>query len=107
VRRRLEQNFAYLNPQDMDALALEDGECVEITSAHGTIDVPARSDASVRCGVVSVPHGWGDLLDTADGSALPGANTNKLTSATEHADPINAMPCLTGLPVRLRRCMQL
>ena len=102
VRRRLPHNPAYLHPEDMAALTLEEGRLIEITSAHGTICLPARVDASVRRGVVSVPHGWGDLLDAAGADAAPGANTNVLTSASEHCDPINAMPCLTGLPVRLR-----
>jgi anaerobic selenocysteine-containing dehydrogenase len=102
VRRRVPHNQAYLHPEDMTALTLEEGGRIEITSAHGTICLPARADATVRRGVVSVPHGWGDLLDAAGGEVAPGANTNVLTSASEHGDPINAMPCLTGLPVQLR-----
>jgi anaerobic selenocysteine-containing dehydrogenase len=101
VRRRMPHNPAYLHPEDMTALTLGDGGRIEITSAHGTICLPARADATVRRGVVSVPHGWGDLLDAAGADVAPGANTNVLTSANE-TDPINAMPCLTGLRVRLR-----
>jgi anaerobic selenocysteine-containing dehydrogenase len=102
VRRRLPHNLAYLHPQDMGALAIDEGGRVEITSAHGAICLAARADATVRRGVVSVPHGWGDLLDAAHAEVAPGANTNVLTSASEWREPINAMPCLTGLPVRLR-----
>jgi anaerobic selenocysteine-containing dehydrogenase len=102
VQRRIPHNPAYLHPQDMAELALTEGARIEITSAHGTICLPARSDAAVRRGVVSLPHGWGDLLEAAGADIAPGANTNVLTSASERCDPINAMPCLTGLPVRLR-----
>jgi anaerobic selenocysteine-containing dehydrogenase len=101
VQRRIPHNPAYLHPQDMAELALSEGARVEISSAQGTICLPARSDAAVRRGVVSVPHGWGDLLDATGADNAPGANTNVLTSASERCDPINAMPCLTGLSVRL------
>ena len=102
VRRRLPENPAYLHPDDLQSLALVDDGLVEITSAHGTICLPARADDGVRRGVVSVPHGWGDLLNAPGSDANPGANANRLTSAAECLDPINAMPWLTGLPVRLR-----
>ena len=102
LRRRLPQNPAFLHPADMAELALGDGDLVEITTAHGAIRLPTRADAAVRRGVVSVPHGWGDLLDASPSDAAPGGNTNLLTSGGEHCDPINAMPWLTGLPVRLQ-----
>ena len=75
---------------------------VEVASRHGAIRRPVRADADVRPGVVSIPHGWGDLLDAPAGACAPGANVNCLTHAAAGSDPINAMPCLTGLPVRLR-----
>lgn len=56
----------------------------------------------MRPGVVAIPHGWGDLLDVAAEGRAPGANVNRLTSAVDDCDPINAMPRLTGLPLRLR-----
>ncbi len=107
VRRRLPQNAAYLHPDDMTALAVAEGQDVDVASDLGSIRLPARTDAAVRRGVVSVPHGWGDLLDAsdADPTIAPGANTNILTSAVEHSDPINAMPCLTGLRVQVCAAM--
>jgi anaerobic selenocysteine-containing dehydrogenase len=102
VRRRLPGNAAYLNPADMVSLGVSEGDPVRIDSAHGSVTLPAKADPALRPQVVQVPHGWGDLLDSATDHAAPGANTNVLTSATHDVDPINAMPCLTGLPVRLR-----
>jgi anaerobic selenocysteine-containing dehydrogenase len=110
TRRRLPQNFAYLHPVDMRALGLAEGDEIELASEHGTIALPARADASVRRRVVAVPHGWGDLLAQSEMASpgpairdtLRGVNTNLLTSADLHCDPINAMPCLTGLPLRVR-----
>jgi anaerobic selenocysteine-containing dehydrogenase len=105
ISRRLPQNFAYMHPDDMGALELEEGDQVELATPHGAIELPARADDSVRRGVVSVPHGWGDLLhECAPNIAkhAPGTNTNELTSADSGCDPINAMPCLTGLPLSVR-----
>ena len=102
VRRRLPANVACLHPEDMRSLTLADGQSVEIRSAHGAIRLPARADATVRRQVVSVTHGWGDLLDDPDDSVFPsspGVNVNLLTSADVRLDPINAMPQLTGIPI--------
>jgi len=94
VRHRLRANPAFLHPDDMAAIGVVSGQSVEIASAHGAITLAAKPDDSVRPGVVSVPHGWGNLD--------AGANTNLLTSAEVKVDPINAMPCLTGLAVQVR-----
>jgi anaerobic selenocysteine-containing dehydrogenase len=102
VRRRVPVNAAYLHPEDLASLGLSEGESVRIESAHGSVTLPTKADPALRRQVVQVPHGWGDVLDGATDHAAPGVNTNVLTSATCDLDPINAMPCLTGLPVRLR-----
>jgi anaerobic selenocysteine-containing dehydrogenase len=101
-------NLAYVHPADLQELGLAEGQLVVVESKHGEIALPARSDASLRRRVVSIAHGWGDLLAlpaTDTYAPASGANTNRLTSASEHCEPINAMPCLTGLPVRLRAHM--
>ena len=94
-----------MHPADIAALQLVDGDAVELASAFGVVHLPVAADDSVRRGVVSVPHGWGDVLDAGAASRvapMPGANTNVLTSATVDAEPINAMPCLTGLRIEVR-----
>jgi len=99
LAHRFPENPAFLHPDDLSALGWQAGQRLAIRSAHGEIELPVKADDSLRRGVVSVPHGWGGLLDD---SRQPGANTNRLTSADVDLDPINAMPVLTGLPVRLR-----
>lgn len=103
VRRRLPRNVAYVHPETLSACGVDDGQLVEIRSPHGAIRVPVRVDADVRPGVVSIPHGWGDLLDAPASVRAAGANVNCLTHAADGSDPINAMPQLTGLPVRIAR----
>lgn len=105
IRRRVRINHAHAHPESLADAGLEDGAMAEIASPYGSIELPVRADADLRPGVVSIPHGWGDLID-GDASAVadraPGANVNRLTSAVEGSEPINAMPRLTGLPLRLR-----
>ena len=102
IRKRLPDNPAWVHPDDLAALGVLSGEAVEIRSAHGCIVARAEADETLRRGVVSITHGFGGL-GTRDDPNDGGVNVNRLTSATVDREPINAMPRLTALPVRLRR----
>ncbi|MGE0387992.1 MAG: molybdopterin-dependent oxidoreductase [Gammaproteobacteria bacterium] len=101
VRRRLPGNPAFVHPDDLAALGCADGERITIESAHGRIEALARADANVRSGTVAISHGWGGLPD----EDAPGdeACTNLLVSCEQDVEPVNAMPRMTGIPVRLSR----
>jgi anaerobic selenocysteine-containing dehydrogenase len=105
IRTRVPTNAAWLHPDDLTALALGDGDPAMLSSCHGRIDCIVRSDPSVRPGVVSITHGWGGLAGESGPEA--GVNVNALASALEQRDPINAMPLLSGFPVRIERVAQL
>ena len=82
------------------------GERIAIESAHGRIEAVAEADETMRPGVVSVTHGWGGLPGEAadgpgEGADTHGVNVNLLTTTRSGLDPINAMPCLTAIPVRI------
>jgi NADH-quinone oxidoreductase subunit G len=47
--------FVELNTADARANGITDGQTVRVTSAHGTIDAPARVTDALRAGVVFVP----------------------------------------------------
>ncbi len=100
IRRRLPSNPAYMNPDDMKAEGLRDGDGVLIESPHGAIRARAAADPTLRSGVVSVPHGFGGLPDDEDG-AERGVAVNLLLSL-EQREAINAMPRMSGVPVNLR-----
>nr|WP_269208060.1 molybdopterin dinucleotide binding domain-containing protein [Sphingobium sp. JAI105] len=97
---RVPANHAYLHPDDMAAIGVADGDAVLIRSAHGRIEAVAQGDDAVRPGVLSMAHGWGPLPSGGD---APGVNVNLLIDAVKGADPINAMPVMTGFPVRVER----
>ncbi|WP_369805628.1 hypothetical protein [Sphingobium sp. EM0848] len=60
-------------------------------SSHDVIEARAVADATLRTGVVSIAHGWGDGA---------GVNVNMPISLSG-TDPIDAMPVMTGFGVRI------
>jgi len=104
IGKRMPHNPLWMHPDDLAALGIEAGECVAIESAHGRIEAISEADATLRRGVVSISHGWGGLPgEPAASGDTRGVNVNRLTSTRSHLEPINAMPRLTALPVRVQR----
>ena len=103
IRERHPYNPAYLHPDDLRSLGLEDGTEVRIASPTGSIPAIVAADESVRPGVVSMTHGWGGMPGEPEDYRRNGASTNRLTSSEADLDPINAMPVLSALPVRVDR----
>ncbi|HTJ62540.1 MAG TPA: molybdopterin dinucleotide binding domain-containing protein, partial [Alphaproteobacteria bacterium] len=95
-------NCAYLNPADMAAKAITDGDWVELTSDNGKVRAIAEGDETLRRGVVSLTHGFGDLPDSTD-YLTEGVSTNLLISTERDLQTINAMPRMSGIPVNVAR----
>jgi anaerobic selenocysteine-containing dehydrogenase len=82
-----------LHPSDAATVGVREGEAVRVSSAAGSIVLPARimDPGKIPRGLVQVTHGW-------DGEG----NVNRLTF--DHiTDPISGFPQLTSIPVRLER----
>lgn len=107
IRKRVPHNPAWLHPADLAALGTAAGQCITIESAHGRIEAVAQADDSMRPGVIAITHGWGGLPGDGpdrDDPHASGVNVNRLTTTRSGLQPINAMPQLTALPVRLVPC---
>ncbi|AIT82137.1 molybdopterin-containing oxidoreductase family protein [Novosphingobium pentaromativorans] len=102
-RRRRSYNPAWLNPQDIVELGLEEGDRIWMTSDHGRIPAAVSGDPSVRPGVVQMSHGWGQLPDDPGDFENSGANTNLLISSERDMEPINSMARLSAIPVAICR----
>ncbi len=100
VRRRMTFNPAFVHPDELAAQGLTEGQCVAIVSPHGRIRAIVKADPALRRGVVSIPHGWGPMPDE-EPETYAGANPNQLLSTTIGLDPINAMPVMSAVPVRI------
>jgi anaerobic selenocysteine-containing dehydrogenase len=103
TRKRNPLNPAGLHPDDMQSLALTDGDEIEIASENGTVRAVARSDRSLRPGVITISHGWGGLPEDGTDIRAVGTNINPLISDSEHVDSVNAMPRMSAIPVNIRR----
>lgn len=99
IRKLMPFNPAYMNPDDMAALSIENGQWIRISSENGTIQAIAEADEAVRQGVVSMSHGFGDLPDGIDDKSGDGMCINQLTTTDRQRQTINAMPRMTGIPV--------
>jgi anaerobic selenocysteine-containing dehydrogenase len=97
-------NPAYLNPADMAAAGLADGDLVEISSEHGRIVGVARADDGLLAGVVSMAHAWGALPGDDDVVDHPeaGACTNLLVANDSDFEPLIGQCRQSAIPVNLR-----
>jgi anaerobic selenocysteine-containing dehydrogenase len=102
VQKRVPYNVAYLNPADLAAKEINDGDWVELTSDNATVRAIAEGDETLRPGVVSLTHGFGDLPDESD-YLTEGVSTNLLISTDRDLQTINAMPRMSGIPVNVER----
>jgi len=99
VRKRNKYNPAYLHGDDLADLEIDAGACVEIISPHGRTRVILERDDTMRRGVVSLSHGWGGTPGRED-VLIDGTCVNALIDTDVHFEDINAMPHMTGVPVR-------
>lgn len=101
-RTREPYNPAYFNPQDLAAIGIEAGGWIEIASDHGLVQAIAKADGNVGRGSISMTHCWGGLPEDGRPYTQVGANTNLLISTDRNVEPINAMPRMSAIPVKVR-----
>ncbi len=97
------EHLARVNPVDADRHGIEEGEPIRITSAHGTIEIPAKLTDEIVAGTVAVPHGWGHQRGGwSVARAAGGANVNALSSSEpEDLEKLAGMSHLNGIPIRI------
>jgi len=103
ARRRGAWNPLCAHPDDLERRGLADGDPVEVISDNGRIPAIVRADASLRPGVVSLTHGYGGLPDEAPDYRAHGSNVAELISLDRDCETLQAMPRMSGVPVRIER----
>jgi anaerobic selenocysteine-containing dehydrogenase len=93
----------FIHPDDAAECGVVDGDIVTVKSPAGEIKVPVEVTASIKTGVVSMPHGWGHgkpgtRMSVANNS--PGSNTNALSPPTFIDEP-SGNGALNGIPVTI------
>jgi anaerobic selenocysteine-containing dehydrogenase len=102
VQRRFPVNYAHMNPEDMRADGIAEGDTIEITSEFGAIRTLAKGEDRLRRGVISMTHMFGPLVGSGDPVTDGGANVGQLVSLTQQVQPINFMPRFSAIPVNVR-----
>ncbi|MBL8629033.1 MAG: hypothetical protein JNM81_05365, partial [Rhodospirillaceae bacterium] len=101
IKKRVPFNPLCAHPDDVKRLGLKDGEKVRVISAHGRIDAVIESDDSLKRGVVSITHGFGRLPDVKADYESVGVSVATLISLTEDCEPLQAMPRMSAIPVKI------
>ena len=94
---------ARVHPDDARVCGVEDGKPCRISSAHGSIELPARVTDEVVAGTLAVPHGWGHQRGGwSVAREAGGANVNLLASSEpEDLERLAGMAHLNGISVRI------
>jgi len=88
-----------MHPDDAKTLELSNGEHALCQSARGEIPVVVEVDDTVRRGMVTLPHGYGQRYKN---STPLGPAVNRLT-ASDHCDPFSKTPFHKYVPVHIRK----
>ncbi|MFM8564323.1 MAG: molybdopterin-dependent oxidoreductase [Acidimicrobiia bacterium] len=94
-------NPAYMNPDDMEAYDLADGDIIEISSPRATLQAVVESAPDVRRGVISMAHSWGGSSLTDEKVRDIGSPTSRLVSVDRGYDTVNGMVVQSAIPVRI------
>jgi anaerobic selenocysteine-containing dehydrogenase len=96
-------NPAYINPEDLAALNINDGEIITVRSARGEIPAVAQGSPDIKRGVVSMAHGWGAAPDGSGDDRVReiGANTNRLINNLDHPEKYSGMARQSAIAINL------
>ncbi len=101
---------AYMHPADLEALGIEPGRLVAITSRRATVHAVVKGSSDLRRGVISMSHGYGIDLERLDADADPGEpqpfsmgnHTGALVSADlDYEEPHTGIPRMSSIPVHV------
>jgi anaerobic selenocysteine-containing dehydrogenase len=94
-----------LHPDDAGRIGLVDGEVVRVRSRVGAVDAEVRITDEIMPGIVSLPHGWSDGVETHRRVVAElgrGPNCNELIDHRE-IEPLAGMAWLNGFPVAVEK----
>jgi anaerobic selenocysteine-containing dehydrogenase len=100
-RKRMPFNPLAANPSDLSRLGLLDGAECWVVSVNGRIPGIAKADATLKPGVVSMTHGFGGLPGEDVDYRERGSSVSMLVSLDRDCEPLQAMPLMSGVPVRI------
>lgn len=101
LRTKYRYNPAFMHPDELARQRLAPGDVVRIASDHASILGVVEADPTLREGLISMAHSFGDIPE-ADGSLLEiGSNTGRLTPVDRCYDRFSGLPRMSNIPVRI------
>jgi anaerobic selenocysteine-containing dehydrogenase len=99
-------NYAYLCSEDAARLGVGNDDTLEVTSAFGRIEIPARVSDALMPRTIAIPQCWGHAK--ADGlrhaRRHPGVNSNLLAGdGPDNIEPLSGMSHLSGILVEVQK----
>jgi anaerobic selenocysteine-containing dehydrogenase len=92
----------HLHPEDLAAAGAVEGDWMAVVTRIGRIVVRVEADANLRVGQASLPHGYGQIYDTAGGQVTVGPRLNLITDCDD-CDPIARTPYHKNVAIRVER----
>jgi len=102
VRRKRPYNPALLNPADMHAKGLSDGDRVCLSNVQGQLEVIIEGSDLIKPGTIGLAHGWGDLEDPAS-IEEKGSNVQLLIPNDQRYNKVTGQSLQSAFPVNLSR----
>jgi len=91
-----------MHPNDLQTLGINEGDYVELATAHDAIPAIVEADATLLPGVVAMAHAFGGLVEEDHRYRELGSNTGRLIRTEVDYDPITGMPHMGNIPVAIR-----
>jgi anaerobic selenocysteine-containing dehydrogenase len=99
--KRARHNPAFMHPDDLARLGVVTGDTVEIISERASIVAIVSSDDTLRPGLVSMTHAYGDAPDRDGDIRTIGSNVGRLLS-TDDMQPYTGQPRMSNVAVAVR-----
>ena len=90
-----------IHPDDLAALGGTDGGWMAVATRTGRLVVRVEGDASMRRGLVALPHGYGQSYPDGQGGRVVDGPRLNLITAFDDCDPIAATPYHKNVAVHL------
>jgi len=103
LRAKWAYNPAFMHPAELERRGLAPGDVIEIHSDHARILGVVEADPTVREGLVSMSHSFGDTPEQDGDVRAIGSNTGRLTSVERDYDRFSGLPRMSNIPVRVER----
>jgi anaerobic selenocysteine-containing dehydrogenase len=103
LRSKWTYNPAFMHPAELARHGLAPGDVIQIHSDHARILGVVEADPTVREGLISMSHSFGDTPEQDTDVRAIGGNTGRLTSVERDYDRFSGLPRMSNIPVRIER----